>query len=774
MKKIIVLIVLIVGLNLHSNAQKQPGDYVNVFTGTSNSRSMMNPGVSLPLGMVKLGPDNQENVWCGGYEYTINSIAGFSFIHGMGLSGVSIMPASTKLIAPEGYSRLFPGTADGPFDGQWTAGYRSRIRKETEKGTAGYYSVFLNDPEIQVELTSTLRTGLLRFTYPETSEGHIIVNLDMMAEEPAVITETFVRKINDREIEGYIQQKSHYADEYTVYFVLKLSKDFESVDGWQFKPYTGEWMDYSEDFKRPCEISSDFSEFKSAEQSGVVLNFATEKDEQLTLSGGISLVSMENARLNLATELQPLDFDFDKVLASAKKTWNDLLGTIEISTKNEVDKEKFYTNFYRSYYGKMLASDVNGQYTDMCEKVQTVQAPATAVFSSDGFWGTQWNIAPLWSLVSPQIASQYSSAFIELGRVGGWIPEAPTGIEYAPIMGSNHHNGIIISAYQKGIRDFDYQLAFDLIKHDYTTQGIDYPCGGFAGNRHMQPYMDYGFVPDEFGAVSNTMEYAFDDWCLGQFAKALNKTEDYKYFQNRSMNYKNVFETETKYIRRKHKDGSWYKDFDPFKFGTEGGWNGPGYMEGNAWIYSFFVPQDLPGIISLMGKDEFNKRLETGFETGHVDLTNQPNMQAPFLFNYSGKPWLTQKYSRYITDVLLDLDPLVGWLGDEDEGQMSSYYVLLSMGLFQMDGGCSVDPYYNLGSPLFDKIVINLDPKYYLGGTFTIKAINNSKENIYVQSAKWNGKPFNSLKLLHSEVVKGGVLELEMGDKPNENFGTEN
>jgi putative alpha-1,2-mannosidase len=189
-------------------------------------------------------------------------------------------------------------------------------------------------------------------------------------------------------------------------------------------------------------------------------------------------------------------------------------------------------------------------------------------------------------------------------------------------------------------------------------------------------------------------------------------------------------------------------------------------MEGNAWIYSYFVPHDLPGMIALMGKDEFNNRLEKGFETGHVDLSNQPNMQAPFLFNYSGKPWLTQKYSRHITDVLLDIDPLVGWLGDEDEGQMGSYYVLLSMGLFEMDGGCSMNPAYDLGSPIFDQITIYLNPKYYPGGKFTINAKNNSKSNIYVQSAKLNGKPFNSLKLPHSEIIKGGVLELEMGDKP--------
>jgi len=303
-RTVMFVIIFFFYISCFSQTSKQPVDYVNVFTGTSNSRSMMNPGPALPLGMVKLGPDNQDQKWCGGYEYTINSIAGFSFIHGMGLSGVSIMPMSTQVLSPEGNSRLFPGSPDGAFGGQWTAGYRSRIRKSDEKGSPGYYSVYLFDSKVQAEITTTLRTSVLRFTYPETKEGHIIANLDMMAEEPAEIKETFFRKVSDHEIEGFIQQKSHYPGDYTLYFVLKLDKAFDSVDGWQFKPYTEAWHDYGDDFKRPCEKTMNFSQFRSGPQSGVVINFATKKDDQITMCGGISLVSIENARLNLETELK--------------------------------------------------------------------------------------------------------------------------------------------------------------------------------------------------------------------------------------------------------------------------------------------------------------------------------------------------------------------------------------------------------------------------------------------------------------------------------------
>ncbi len=263
------------------------------------------------------------------------------------------------------------------------------------------------------------------------------------------------------------------------------------------------------------------------------------------------------------------------------------------------------------------------------------------------------------------------------------------------------------------------------------------------------------------------MEYAFNDWCLSEFAAALNKKKDAKFFLDRSKNYENIFDTEKGYIRRKHKDGSWYADFDPMRMGTEGGWNGPGYMEGSSWLFTWFVPQDLPNLIKLMGKDEFNRRLEEGFEKGYVDLTNQPNLQAPFLFNYSGKPWLTQKYSRMVANKFFSTSPYTAWLGEEDEGQMSALYCLLSMGLFEMKSGSSVEPYYDLSSPVFDEIVIHLDPKYYLGDQFTIKVANNSPDNNYIQSASINGGKLYKPKILHEDIVKGGALLIELGNTPN-------
>jgi predicted alpha-1,2-mannosidase len=769
MKKLYLIICLLAFIYPSGFGQnsKQAVDYVNAFTGTSNSRWMLFPGPTMPFGMVKLSPDNQNIEWNGGYEYTVGSISGFSHLHAMSISGVSLMPVT-------GGVKLNPGEPDGPFGNMWTSGYRSRIDKQTEKASPGYYSVDLLDYHIKAELTSTTRCGMMQLTYPQSQSARILLNYGFYPEEKCEIREAYAKKAGDSEVEGYIQQSNAYVKNFTVFYVIQISKPLESIDGWTVDEKANVSSLYGVDWRRPRKRQNNISEFKEKGSSGIVMNFKTGKDEKVIVRTGISFVSIENARLNLQKEMEPFGWDFNAVVNNARKTWNDVLGCIEVSDKDENNKEKFYTNLYRSFTAKSIWNDINGQYMDMCDKVEQLPAGEDAVYTSDGFWGGQWDLSPLWTLVTPKYARSWIGAYLEVADKHGWIPEAPTGLHYAPIMGAQHHNSLIISSYQKGIRDFDAEKAFKYIKHDYTTQGVNYPCGGFAGNRNMKDYMDYGYVPDESGSVSNTMEYAYDDWAAGQFALALNKKEDYEYFNKRAQNYRNVFDPETGYTRRKHKDGKWYEPFDPFAGGTVGGWNGPGYMEGNAWVYTLFVPHDLPGLIGLLGgKDKFNERLEEGFEKNYVDLSNEPNLQAPFLFNYSGKPWLTQKYTHYVMDNLYNTSPYSGWLGEEDEGQMGSYFVLMSMGMFEMDGGCAVKPSYDLSSPLFDKIVINLDQKYYKGKTFVIKTINKSDKNIYIQSAKLNGKPLNSPIVYHSDIVKGGELIYELGPEPNKNWGVQ-
>ena len=772
MKFVLTAFCLLLTYSLRS--QSDPVDYVNVFTGSSNSRWQMFPGATLPFGLVKLSPDNQDNVWNGGYEYTIESISGFSHLHAMCLSGLSIMPTTGKAYANEGWLKSYPGPSDGPFAGMWTAGYRSRFMKSTEKGSPGYYRVDLMDYQVRAELTSTMRCGMMRFTFPQTDQAHIILNFDFPTEEKNIVTETHFDKVSDSEVTGWIKQKNGYIPSYTVYFVLQLNKSVETADAWESEPYLGTADSYGSIWRQNTRVEKSVSHFSGKGHSGVILNFKTAKGEKIIIRSGLSMVSVAGARENLTTEMKPFGFDFDQVVSSAKMVWNKLLGKVEIQSSSKDDKTKFYTNLYRTYTGKSIMNDVDGNYTDACQKIQHLQGNAKAVYSSDALWGTQWDLGPLWTLLNPDIAESWVNALLELADKGGWIPYAPVALGYSAIMGAQHQNSLIISSYQKGIRDFDVEKAYKYILHDYTVPGMEYACGGFAGDRHLQSYMQLGYVSDEAGPASNTLEYAYDDWAFSQFAKALGKSETYQMFQQRSKNYVNQFDTIEKFVRRRSETGKFVEPFDPYHFGTVGGWNGKGFMEGTPFQYSFFVPHDVNGIMALMGRERFLSRLEQGFQNNLFDLGNQPCLATPFLFSYAGKPWLTQYYTRTIIQTMFDTSPYSGWSGEEDEGQLSAYFVLLSLGLFEVDGGCSTEPIYNLTTPLFDRAVIHLDSKYYSGKTFTIKTTNFSKENKYIQSAKLNGKPINRTWLYHNEIVQGGLLEYVLGPQPNRKWGLAN
>ncbi len=751
----------------HSFAQTKPADFVNVFTGTSNSRWMMFPGATLPFGMVKLSPDNQGNVWNGGYEYANASISGFGFIHAMGLSGLSMMPTTGSMYAAEGWLKSFPGSSDGPFGNMWTAGYRSRFDKKTEVGSPSYYSVDLMDYDIKAELTSTMRCGMMKLTYPATNEAHILINFDAPAEEKNDVYETFFEKISPTEFRGYTRQRNQYVADYTVCFYIKINTPVATVDGFVNEPYKGNETTYGTAWRQQSKVTPNITQFKAGAGSGIVLNFSAKDKQPVIIKTGISYVSMDGAANNLLNETGNSEFGFDKIVQQGKQTWNKLLSAVEVFGKNKEDKIKFYTNLYRCYTGKCVMNDADGRYTDVCKRVQQLKPNRDAVYSSDGLWGTQWDLTPVWTLISPQIANSWCNSLLELAERGGWIPYAPVGLGYSPIMGGQHQNSLIISSYQKGIQNFDAEEAYKVMLHDYTTAGENYTCGGFAGDRHLQSYMKYGYVADEDGPASNTLEYAYDDWCFAQFAKVLGHNDTYQTFLQRSRNSRNIFDSTIHFVRQRKRDGSWVAPFNPYHFGTVGGWNGSGFMEGTPYQYTFFAPQDVPWLMKQMGTDTFVSRLQQGFEEKRFDLGNQPSLATPFYFVYAGKPYLTQHYTRNIASTLFTTSPYGGWVGEEDEGQMSAYYVLLSIGLFEADGGCATKPFYTLSTPVFDSIVIHLDKQYYGGKTFTIVSKNNAKQNEYIQSATLNGKPLNKAWIYHSDIVKGGTLVYQIGAKPN-------
>ncbi len=729
--------------------ERRPIDWIDPLLGTSTSRWMLYPGPSTPFSMVKLSPDNQRRCWKAGYEYTINNIAGFSHLHSWTMGGLLTMPATGPL-------KTTPGDERKPDDG-----YRSRIDHDTEEASAGYYAVTLDDYGIRAELTSTCRAGFQRYTFPKADQARILFDLETPTEYGYSVLDAKITKLSDTEIAGYSKQRSGRGapyQEFTLHFVARTDKPFKSMGGWV-----------------GGDVKHDIKEIAGKGDVGAFLNFSTAEGEVVKLQTGISLVSIEQARLNLDTEMKPFGWDFDATHQNARKIWADLCAKIEVEGGTPEQLTKFWTNFYRSYCARTIWNDVNGKYVDMYEKVQQLR-PGESIYGCDAFWNTFWNLNQLWNLATPDITNKWVQSLLEINRRGGWLPKGPTGIEYSSIMVASHEIALIVAAYQAGIRGYDTDEAYAAIKHIQTEPGRPHPGGGHVGNRQLKDYMELGYVPNP---VSNTLEYAYDDWCVAQMAKALGKTGDYKEFMRRSRFYKNVFDKSVGYMRAKDRAGNWEKNFSPF--------SGRGFVEGNSWQFTWFVPHDVAGLVELMGRDEFNRRLDKGLEdsvdnrfnaTGDrmasfpINHGNQPNMQSAWLFNHSGKPWLTQKWTREIMARYYGTGPIDGWPGDEDQGQMGAWYVMTAMGLFQMDGGCAAKPIYEIGSPIFDRVVIHLDKRYYPGGRFTIETKNNSAENRYIQSATLNNKPLNKPWFHHKELANGGTLTLQMGPEPNKAWGT--
>jgi predicted alpha-1,2-mannosidase len=750
----LISILLIPGCQFFST-EKEAVDYVDPFLGTSSSRWMLFPGPSMPFGMVKLSPDNTDQ-WTmdAGYEYDISSISGFGHVHSWMMGSFLCMPTT-------GNTLIVPGTIGNPDEG-----YRSRFSHDNETASPGYYSVILDDYGIKAELTATTRGGFQRYTFPKTDAAHILFDLQVPEEGQPEIINASVKKIANNEIAGTIDRIAGW-NEYTLHFVARFNRPFNTMDGWT-----------------DAGIKRDIEEILIHENMdiGAVLNFSTQNDQVVLMKTGISYVSVDQARLNMEKEMDQFGWEFDAVHENARTSWSHLLNKIRVEGGTEEEKIKFYTNLYRSYSARTIFSDVNGLYVDMCEDVQQLDDPDSPVYGCDAFWNTFWNLNQLWSLVNPDIAEKWVNSLLEIYDRGGWLSKGPGGIEYSSIMVASHEISLIVNAWQKGLRNFDEKKAYRAMKEIQMTPPRAHECGGYVGNRNLMSYIKKGFVPANEGPVSNTLEYAYDDWCVAQMAKSLGKEDDYVYFMNRSQNYRNVFDRGSGYMRPKEDGGPWYQEFEPVvkAIGKEDNFGGKDYIEGNAWQYSWFVPHDIPGLIELMGVEEFNKRLDTGFEDSKplfvsqfVNHSNQPNMQAAWLFNYSGKPWLTQKWVREILENYYGTGAVDGYPGDEDQGQMGAWYVMSAMGLFEMDGGASVNPVYEIASPIFEKVTIQLDEDYYDGKEFIIEAKNTSAVNRYIQSATLNGAPLNSYWFYHSELVKGGRLVLQMGPEPNKSWAAE-
>lgn len=755
----LLFVAIISPLTVIAKERKSAVDYVDMFIGTSNSRWMLGPYAQEPFGMVQLGPDNQGNVWMGGYEYAIGSISGFSHIHAWTMGGLMIMPTTADLA-------LGNNSVDSPYKGA-NSGYHSRIVKESEKASPGYYSAYLYDHEVLAELTATTRCGVHRYTFPERRESRVLIDLLFPTEWDYgfSIKDAKITKVSDTELEGYAACNSgnwSNWNDYKLHFVIRFSEPFHTLNGWN-----------------EGREQQNITEISGKNDIGVYALYTTEEGKQITVCTALSLVSIEQARLNMEAELAPLGYDFDRVHKQTRQKWSDLLSKIEVKGGSEEDKTKFYTNLYRSYAGKQTWSDVNGKYVDACENVQ--QLTSGEMYGGDAFWNSFWNLNGLWSIITPRYMDNWVTTQLELYKHNGWTCKGPAGLEYSGIMEGSHETALMVAAYQKGIRE-DGEAIYEAVRKNVTHTGIYHPCRGWTGNPQLDRYIEYGYMPTEDGVVSKTLDYAYDDWCVGQLALAIGKKEEGEAFIKRSMNYRNVFHPELKYVVRRNRNGEWDKNFDLF--------SNQGFIEGNSWQYSWYVPHDIEGLIELIGVELFNERLEEGFAKSekhrfaahvfdrtmgqsaefYINHGNEVNMCTPFLFNYSGKPWLAQKWSRAILDSYYGSTPFHGWEGDEDEGQMAAWYVMSAMGLFEMNGGVGANPELDITSPLFREITIHLDGNYYSGKTFTIKAKGNSDENIYIQRMTLNGEAWHSTRIPFEAIVAGGELTLWMGSEPRYDY----
>lgn len=762
-------ILLITICALHSlGAEKplEPVDWADPMIGTSNSRWMLGPYASAPFGMVQLGPDNQEHGWMGGYEASIQSITGFSHIHAWTMGGLRMMPHTADFT-------LNPGRADTVFGGA-RAGYHSRFLKETEVARPGYYAVHLYDAHTSVEITATVRCGFQRYVFPESNDARIIIALQFPAEYNFVVREGSIRRVSDTELEGvahttsggWFESNDPGWNDYSLHFVIQFDKPMESFHGWQDA--------------QPVPGTENSIEGKG--NMGAWVSFRTAHNEAVQVRTALSLVDMEGARKNLAAELEPHGWDFDRVYAATREQWEEMLNRVRVEGGTDRDRRRFYTALFRSF-ARQTWNDVDGRYVDPKERIQQLP-PGTEIYGGDSFWNTYWNLNGLWTLITPRIANNWVLTQLELFDKTGWTSVGPTGIEMSGIMDVTHEVALMVSAWQKGIREgYDAETLYRAVRNTVTRPGEAFSFGGRAGNRNLPEYKELGYVPYDKGSASWTMDIAYTDFCVAQLAKALGKQEDYEKFLARSRNWTNIWHPGKKYVVPRHSDGSWLPDYDPF--------SGRAWIEGNGWQYSFYTPHDVDHLVSLMGRDLFNERLIHGFEesrrhrfaahpfdrrqTGsfeyYINQGNQVNLQAAGLFNHSGKPWLTQRYTREIMEHFYGDTPFSGWEGDEDEGQMSAWFVMSALGLFQMDGGVTPRPRVAIGSPLFERATITLDSDFYPGGEFVIEALGSSPENKYVQSATLNGEPLETSWIYHDQITQGGTLSLIMGPEPNKSWG---
>lgn len=757
--------------------------YVEPRIGTAHCRWFHFAPGAMPFGLAKPGPatnahlGNRSGWEATGYDYRELSIEGFPCLHEFQVGGVSLMPVVGEM-------KWTPGL---PTDTEKT-GYRSAFDRETEIAKPGYYSVLLKDYNVKAEVTATTRVAYQRFTFPKGSDSRILFNIGSWQGESGPVEDAYVKLTDEGLVEGWVKTYPFYVQKYQpggsviMYFSTELDK----------LP-TG-WIGFNTD---EIKKNGKGAERKEAQGigAGLYLTFDTETDEAVTAKIGLSYTSIENARLNRKTEAETMTFD--QAQENSAKTWEEYLSRIRVETPVRDDKVKFYTGLYHAILGRGIASDVNGAYPKHDGSIGQIPLdangkPKHGLYNTDGIWGGQWNLAQVWALAYPEYLSDWISSHLLVYKDSGWLGDGIANSRYVSGVGTNLISTVITAAYQCGIRDFDLDLGYEASLRN-EIDGENRPLG--AGKVDTDQFVEYGYVPHRdqgtgaheafMFSASHTLEYSYSSWAVAQWAKALGKEADYEKLMWLSKGWERIYDPELNFVRPRNADGTFMANFNPMQV-----WRG--FQEGNAWQYTFYVPHDAKELINKVGSDVFNARLDSIFTVSRelifsggqeIDAFaglqtlynhgNQPCLHISWLFNEAGRPSLTQKWVRAILNEFYGTDGIhgYGYGQDEDQGQLGAWYVIASLGMFDITGLTGINPTFALGAPQFDKITIRTSDRYYSGKDFVIEAKNNGSQNGYVQSYRLNDKPVTGeLRIPFSAVAAGGKLEVEMGPNPKDQY----
>ena len=753
------------------NREENLSQYVEPRIGTAHCRWFHFAPGALPFGLAKPGPSTNGSLgnkggWeATGYDYRDTSIEGFPCLHEFQVGGIVLMPTNGELVT-------VPGS---PADSV-RMGYRSAFDHADETVHPGYYSVLLKDYNIQAELTATKRVAFQRFSFPAGKEAHILFDIGNRQGESGPVRDAFVQQTADGRIEGWVITEPVYVSKYQpgatvpLYFSAQLDKQPDEVGA------------FHREKQEP-----NAREARGVE-AGLYLTY-NNRSEPFTVTAkvGLSYTSVENARNNLETEARTLTFD--EVQAASAHTWEEYLSRIRVETDVREDKVKFYTGLYHALLGRGLASDANGAYPKHDGSIGQLPMkegiPVHNLYNTDAIWGGQWNLSQVWTLAYPEYLSDYISSHLQVYKDAGWLADGIANSRYVSGVGTNLLPVVIAGAYQCGITDFDVETAYEAcLKNE--LDGENRPLG--AGKVDTDKFVKYGYVPHQdegegpdeafMFSASHTLEYSFSSWAVAQWAKERDDRPNYAKLNHLSKGWARIYDPSTHFMRPRKADGQFIENFDPMQV-----WRG--FQEGNAWQYTFYVPHEIETLADMVGKETFNARLDSiftvsqkmifsgGTEVGAFaglqtlyNQGNQPCLHISWLFNESGKPELTQKWVRAILNEFYGTEGIhgYGYGQDEDQGQLGAWYVLSSIGLFDVKGLASTEPTFSLGAPLFDKVTIKLNPKYYPGKEFIIQTTGakGRNPNAYVQSYVLNGQPVEGVHIPFEAVAKGGTLEVQM------------